>query len=273
MSAKAKKDRDELELKLIGAHQAILDLCGSSPLQRAGKRAADRKLGELENIWERLVGSHREYCKHGGLSLDSEESKEFIFAKQKMKDEAIQAVESAQGEDDCTSDEAKIKRLKKTVAVLQREVGFNLPALVEFSTEALNSEAFKQALEMLDDTENKVRRYVDLGETIEDLIEDATEAEAYAKTVEAAHIQHGTELSKLRGKIGKRAPEKKEEKPLVHAVQGPGGGGTSASGGGKLPVKIKPLDCPTWDGKFKTFGCFTSLKEIGYIFNICSCSF
>ena len=45
MSAKAKKDRDELELKLIGAHQAILDLCGTPPLQRAGKRAADSKLG------------------------------------------------------------------------------------------------------------------------------------------------------------------------------------------------------------------------------------
>ena len=80
------------------------------------------------------------------MSLDSEESKEFIFANQKMKDETIQAVEAAQGEDDSTSDEAKIKRLKKTVAVLQRDVGFNLPALVEFSTEALNREAFKQAL-------------------------------------------------------------------------------------------------------------------------------
>ena len=259
MSAKAKKDRDELELKLIGAHQAILDLCGTPPLQRAGKRAADRKLGELENIWERLVGSHREYCKFAGLGLDSEESKEFIFAKQKMKDEAIQTVETAQGEDDSASDEAKIKRLKKTVAVLQREVGFNLPALVEFSTEALNSEAFKQALEMLDDTENKVRRYVDLGATIEDLIEDVTASDAYAKTVDDAHIQHGTQLSKLRGQIGKRAPEKKEVKPQVNAVHGPGGGGASGSAGGKLPVKIKPLDCPTWVGKFKTFGRFKKM--------------
>ena len=259
MSAKAKKDRDELELKLIGAHQAIMELCGSSPLQRAGKRAAERKLGELENIWERLIGSHREFCKFGGLSLDSEESKEFIFAKQKMKDEAIQTVETAQGEDDSANDKAKIKRLKKTVAVLQREVGFNLPALEEFSTEALNSEAFKQALEMLNETENKVKRYVDLGSTIEDLMDDASEAEAYAKTIDDAHIQHGTLLSKLRGKIGKRAPEKKEVKPQVHAVQGPGGGGASGSAGGKLPVKIKPLDCPTWDGKFKTFGRFKKM--------------
>ena len=188
-------------------------------MQKAGKRAADRKLGELENIWKRLVGSHREYCKFSGLGLYSEESKEFIFAKQKMKDEAIQSVETAQGEDDSASDEAKIKWLKKTVSVLQREVGFNLPALVEFSTEALNSEAFKQALEMIDDTENKVRRYVDLGATIEDLMEDVTETDAYAKTVDNAHIQHGTQLSKLRGQIGKRAPEKKEVKPQVNAFQ------------------------------------------------------
>ena len=78
-----------MELKLIGAHKAILDLCGTPPLQKAGRRAGDRK---LENIWERLVGSHREYFKFSGLGLYSEESKEFIFAKQKMKDEAIQSV-------------------------------------------------------------------------------------------------------------------------------------------------------------------------------------
>ena len=125
MSAKAKKDRDEMELKLLGAHQAILELCGNSPLQRAGKRAASRKLGKLENIWEKVVSSHREYCKHAGLGLDSEESKEFIFAKQKLRDEAIFTGKKAQREDDAASDEGKIKRLKKSVAVLQREVGFN----------------------------------------------------------------------------------------------------------------------------------------------------
>ena len=257
MSAKAKKDRDELELKLLGAHQAILELCGNSPLQRAGKRAADRKLGDLENIWEKLVSSHREYCKHAGLGLDSEESKEFIFSKQKLKDEAYFTVEKAQGEDDSTSDEGKIRRMKKTVAVLQREVGFNLPALADYGNEALNSEAFKQALEMLEDTENKVRRYVDLSATIEDLLDDA-EAEEYGKTVDTVHIQHGTQLSKLRGLIGRKAPEKKEIKPEVNAMQAPSGR-VGGSLGGKLPVKIKPLDCPTWDGKFKTFGRFKKM--------------
>ena len=52
----------------------------------------------------------------------------------------------------------------------------------------------------------EVKRYVDLGATIEDLMEDVTEADAYAKTVDNAHIQHGTQLSKLREMIGKRAP-------------------------------------------------------------------
>ena len=162
ISAKAHKDRDELELKLIGTHQAILELCGTTPLQRAGKRVADRKLGELENIWERLISSLREYCKHAGLSLDSEDSKKFIFAKQKMRDEAIRKVEMAQGEDASSVDDGKVKRMNKTVSVLQTEVEFNLPTLEEFSKDAMNSEVFKQAMEMLVDTENKIKRYLDL---------------------------------------------------------------------------------------------------------------
>ena len=168
--------RDELELKLIGTHQAILELCGTTPLQRAGKRVADRKLGELENIWERLISSHREYCKHAGLSLDSEDSKKFIFAKQKMRDEAVMKVEMEQGEDESSMDDGKVKRMKKTVSVLQREVEFNLPTLEEFSKDAMNNEVFKQAMEMLVDTENKIKRYLDLSAEIEDLLEDTADA-------------------------------------------------------------------------------------------------
>ena len=85
MSAKARGDREEQELKLLGAHQVIMELCVKAPLQRAERRAAERKLGELEAIWNRLVSSHRLYCKFSSVGLDSEESREFIFAKQKMK--------------------------------------------------------------------------------------------------------------------------------------------------------------------------------------------
>ena len=48
MSAKARGDREEQELKLLGAHQVIMELCVKAPLQRAERRAAERK-AEREN--------------------------------------------------------------------------------------------------------------------------------------------------------------------------------------------------------------------------------
>ena len=45
MSAKAKQQRDEWEVKMIGVHQLILEICGETPVQ---KRSVTRKLQELE---------------------------------------------------------------------------------------------------------------------------------------------------------------------------------------------------------------------------------
>ena len=45
MSNQARQSRDELELKLLGASQSLLQVCGASPLV---KRAVTRKVTELE---------------------------------------------------------------------------------------------------------------------------------------------------------------------------------------------------------------------------------
>ena len=59
MSAKDKEVRAEWEVKLIGAHQGLLKIFATAPVQ---KRAIKRILDELESIWEKLVKSHSQYC-------------------------------------------------------------------------------------------------------------------------------------------------------------------------------------------------------------------
>ena len=258
MSAKARGDREEQELKLLGAHQVIMELCVKTPLQRAEKRAAERKLGELEGIWNKLVTSHRLYCKFSSVGLDSEESREFIFAKQKMKEEAVFTIEKALDEDDTAVEEQKVTKLKRTFLQMQKEVEFDLPALEDLSNSALNSEAYEEAIAMLRESEVKVKQYGNLSAQVEVLLE-ATEATAFAKSSSDTYDKHAKQLGKLRGLLRKKAPVKEEVKPVVAAPHGHGGLGGGNAGAGKMPVKIKPLDCPTWDGRFKTFGRFKKI--------------
>ena len=74
MSAKAKQQRDEWEVKMIGVHQSILEVCGETPVQ---KRSVTRKLQELDKIWEKLTSIHAIYCRAANIGLSSPDSTEF----------------------------------------------------------------------------------------------------------------------------------------------------------------------------------------------------
>ena len=112
-------------------------------------------------------------------------------------------------------------------------------------SEALSKEAYQQALNLLEGVEDKLSRYVELSEEAEDLL-DTTEAEALNKKTSDSQREHGSKLMMLRVKIAKKAPKEKEAKTKVKDEQGTGE--DSAKIAEKEPVKIKPIECPTWDG-------------------------
>ena len=254
MSAKAKQNRDEWETKLIACKESLVQVSQKIPLN---KRSVTKKLAELTHIWGKLQTSHSVYCRAAGIGLTSIESRDFLREVGKFKEDGDSVAETALGEED--PDDVTAKRLRRTMNTLQSEVEIAIPAIEGLADEGglLNREAYQQALSMLEGAEDKMSRYIEMSGEVEDLI-DTTAAEALNKKTSDKHKEHGAKLMELRGKIAKKAP-KEEKKPDVHNEQGV----VEAAGESvkKVPVKIKPMDCPTWDGKYRTFPRFKKLWE------------
>ena len=108
---------------------------------------------------------------------------------------------------------------------------------------------------MVQEALDKMSRYVELSTKAEDMMEDPA-ASALAKSTADTFKEHGAKLMDIKGKILKKSPAQLVREPKVKVAQD-----IVDHGGGlrKQPVKIKPLDCPTWDGKFRTFARFKLL--------------
>ena len=255
MSAKAKQARDEWETKLIACKETLMQVSQATPLL---KRSVTKKLAELTSIWGKLQTSHCVYCRHAGIGISSTESREYLREQGKVKEEGDMTAETALGEED--PDDVTVRRLKRAINTLQSEVGFAIPAIEGLADEvgSLNKEAYQQALSLLEGAEDKMTRYVELSGEAEDLME-IVPAEALNKKTSELHKEHGTKLMGLRGKVAKKAPEEKEQKHVVKNEQ------VAVEGAGRVvrkePVKIKPIDCPTWDGKYRSFPRFKKLWE------------
>ena len=139
----------------------------------------------------------------------------------RINDEGIMAAEDALEEED--ESEVTVRILKMAMKTLQGEVGFAIPALVATA-------------------------------------EEAVAAEALSKKTSDLHKEHGAKLFELKRKIAMKAPEEKEAKPEVKA-EGVAMVGGVARIARKEPVKIKPIDCPVWDGKYRTFARFKKIWD------------
>ena len=116
MSAKAKQESDDVEMKLVNMKLAIADICSTaSPTKRLVMKMRE----ELRVIWEKLQTKHLHYCRAASLGGESAESIEFLKKFGKMYNEAEEVITNTLGSDDVTADEVMIKRFKKRVMSLQ----------------------------------------------------------------------------------------------------------------------------------------------------------
>ena len=254
MSSKARQQRDEWEVKMIGAHQSVLEICGETPVH---KRSVTRNLQELENIWQKLTSIHAIYCRAANIGLSSQESTEFLKEKKRLREEAIKATEIALEVED--EDQVKVKRLKKTVEQLKTEVENTISTVEEFSAEeVLTREAHDEAIGMVVDATNKMNRYFDLNKEIEEILPEEPTTKAFNEKIVVAFQNHSKALPKLKLDLLKKAPQRPvvEQKPSVQVQDAPRQGDRVVS---KQQIKLKPMECPTWDGKFKTFARFKKL--------------
>ena len=256
MAGKARQERDEIEGYLVECHQSLLRLCAANPVQ---KRQVTKQVGELDKIWAKLMRSHSLFCKSTNIGISSTESSEYLRDKGRLKEEALQASETALGED--VEDEAsvKVKRLKKVIARLKSEVEFSISSLTDLSTDQLSVEAHEAALVMVQSASDKLNRYVEISDDAEELLDD-TAGEALAKATSDSFNVHGAKLMKLKASFLKNSPVIPVPEPKFATGQAQQDNLAGAVGGHrKQPVKIKPMDCPTWDGKFRTFARFKLL--------------
>ena len=236
----------------MGACQSIEQACSTDPVVR---RTVTRKMGEMEGIYDKLVKSHSFYCKVAGMGLRSSDSSEYMNEMNKLKFSATQLAQTVLGDDEEASKAANLKRNRKLVETLKTEVECAIPSLMELTSTDLTSEGYEEAMETVREAANKMERYLEVGALVEDL-EEENIAKEYSDRLAVTFKDHKTKLMDIKIKLIKKSPSKPVQ--TVTAVED---SGVTIASAKKQPVKIKPLDCPTWDGKFKTFARFKLLWD------------
>ena len=102
MSAKAKQERDDMEMKLVAMKLAIEDLCSATT---PTKRLVKKRREDMRAIWEKLQTKHVLYCRSAGVGMESPESVEFLKKVGRIYNEAELVVTDTLGGDDVTADE------------------------------------------------------------------------------------------------------------------------------------------------------------------------
>ena len=112
MSAKFKQSRNETETQFLGAVWGLKKACETSPLL---KRAVTRKIAEMESLYNKLLKCHTLYCKAASISLDSNESMEYINGKADKKEEVLSVAETLLGENEEESSSKLAKKMQGQV--------------------------------------------------------------------------------------------------------------------------------------------------------------
>ena len=258
MATKAKEHRDEAEVHLIGAYQDLQEVVAETPVR---KRAVGKAVSNLAQAWEKLQKRHADYCRLCKISLSSTESMEYLREKGKLRRDGITAAEEILGNSEEVEDKKVIVKLETELFQLKLGVEGDLGALAGLSSGNLSAEQHVQTQNILGEMEANLNRFMEcsseLVQTMEEEVgkEKLEEAETFYKT-------NFMKYKEFRGNIIRKAPVKVETKP----TGGPAASNQHGSGGavvrdGKQPVKIKAMDCPRWDGRFRTFVRFKKLWE------------
>ena len=109
MATRAKENRDEAEVHLIGAYQDLQEVVAETPVR---KRAVGKAVGTLAQAWEKLQKRHADYCRHGKISLSSTESMEYLREKGKLRREGMTAAEEILGNSEEEEDKEVIGKLE-----------------------------------------------------------------------------------------------------------------------------------------------------------------
>ena len=259
MAGQAKELRDEWEIKMLTAVEELNLAATAAP---ANARVIHGRIKKVESVFERLQVVHAQYCHKAKIGLGSSDSSEFLRGQVKMKMKCVTAAKESLGED---SEEEKSKgetnAVQDEMFQLQVDIEGKLASLDSMTRiSLLTKEQYESIMAMLDQGEHKLRRYMECSSIIQEGNE-STAAETLKKESQTFFKVQNKKLNELRCTFLSKAPIKTESF-APQAVRNLADSGVSPGVGvGKHPVKIKAMDCPNWDGKYRTFPRFKKLWE------------
>ena len=258
MASKAKELRDEGELAYISVYN---DLKATLVKSEPRKRTITKGVGLVNKAWERLEKLHADYCRYAKLGLTSSESMEYIADRRKLSREVLETAEEVLDEGGVGDDKLSVEKLGDELLQLKLSVEGDIGAISSLVEGELSAEQHIRTKEILGKLESNLSRYMQSGR---DLSHNMVELEGKEKMeeVEEFYKTKYLKFKELMATVVKKTPAKeevssKEEKISPHPVTSPRGEVYTQ----KQPVKIKAMECPKWDGKYRTFVRFRKLWE------------
>ena len=257
MAGPAKENRDEWEVNLMAA---VSDLDMDVVTVPNNKRNLEVKIRSVESAFEGLKKAHATYCRKAKLSLSSSDSAEFIKEQTRVKAKSIAAARNLITEGDESSESSKHSaklsseqfqlkiKVEGLIASLETMAGITL----------LTREQYSNIMDMIEEGQTDLIKYMEHSELI--LSESKSEeVEKKGKEVQEFYKTSYTNLSNLKCKFLSKAPIKTDEMtPTATRVVATAPAQSETS---KQPVKIKAMNCPTWDGKYRTFPRFKKMWD------------
>ena len=256
MSGKATDLRDKGEVDYVSACEELKAVVGAATLK---KRAVTKGITLVQKSWEKLKSLHADYCRASKIGITSSDSTAYIAAMGKIGREAIEAAEDLLGENKAEDEKAE---MMEEANQLKMDVEIKLVTLSSLSNTDLSGEKHGQALGTLDRVENLLKQYMETSNKAVGFLEQEERAEKL-DSVQKFYKETGREIEKCRVIIIGKTPVKVEPETSRRVQRDDqhedAQGGVSQLT--KQPVKIKAMEPPKWDGKYRTFTRFKLLWD------------
>ena len=252
MSGKAKEHRDNGEIDLIMACESLRSATGVTPLN---KRVVRNEMGKVEQTMDKLKRMHSEFCRKSQLSPCSSDSLEFLREKGRMYNEVMVAAGSLVDDGEDAEGKKAKERLENQLQQLKIDVEGKLSYLDSVKSVDLNHERYARAMDNMEKGEDKLKRYMECNDKLLDCLKEVEKK----PQLEAAQLFYKTSRLKLDacgGALDSKIVVKDEP-----AVGNNAEVARSTHTSSKQHIKIKPMDPPTWDGRYRSFSRFKKLWD------------
>lgn len=255
MSGKAKEHRDNGEIDLIMACESLKSAIGVTPVN---KRIVKNEMGKVGQTMDKLKRLHSEYCRKSSLSPCSSDSLEFLRGMGRMYNEVMEAAELLVVDGDVVEDKKAKEKLENQLQQLKIDVEGKLSYLESVKSVDLNPERYARAMDNMQKGEDKLLRYMECNDKLMDCLKE----EDKKLQLEAAQLFYKTSRMKLDacgGALDSKIVVKEE--PDVHNTVNTVGEPRLSHTSSKQHIKIKPMDPPSWDGRYRSFSRFKKLWD------------